>query len=79
VPKDQVCLVWFTACLAAIVTEAGRLARLEFDRVIDELEPSSQGKSCAPESARSSHGHTPRRLSREEEAPQGTRSHLGGG
>jgi hypothetical protein len=51
VPEDEVCLLWFTAASPAIVTEAGRLAGLEFDRVIEELEPSSQGKSCAPESA----------------------------
>lgn len=51
VPEDEVCLLWFIASSPAIVTEAGRLARLEFDRVIEELEPSSQEQPCAQESS----------------------------
>jgi hypothetical protein len=51
VPEDEVCLLWFVASSAAIVTEAGRLARLEFDRVIEELESSSQEQRCGQEPA----------------------------
>jgi hypothetical protein len=43
VPEDEVCLHWFIAPSPAFVTEIGRLAKLEFDRVIEELEqPSHQ-------------------------------------
>jgi hypothetical protein len=51
VPEDEVCLLWFIASSPAIIAEAGRLARLEFDRVIEELEPSSQEEQCAQESS----------------------------
>jgi hypothetical protein len=51
VPEDEVCLLWFIASSPAIVTEAGHRAGLEFDRVIEELEPSSQGEPCSQEPA----------------------------
>jgi hypothetical protein len=38
VPEDEVCLHWFIAPSPAAVTEIARLAKLEFDRVIEELE-----------------------------------------
>jgi hypothetical protein len=39
VPEDEVCLHWFIAPSPAAVTELARLAKLEFDRVIEEVEP----------------------------------------
>lgn len=51
VPEDEICLHWFTAPSSAIVTELGRLANLEFDRVVEELERPPQEKPCAPELA----------------------------
>ena len=50
VPEDEVCLLWFIASSPASVSEVGRLANLEFDRVIEELEPPPQEQACAPES-----------------------------
>ena len=38
VPEDEVCLHWFIAPSPAAVTEVARLAKLEFDRVIEEVE-----------------------------------------
>jgi hypothetical protein len=38
VPEDEVCLHWFIAPSPAAVTEVARLAKLEFDRVIKEVE-----------------------------------------
>jgi hypothetical protein len=38
VPEDEVCLLWFIAPSPATVTQVGRLAELEFDRVTEELE-----------------------------------------
>jgi hypothetical protein len=38
VPEDEVCLHWFIAPSPAAVTEIARLAKLEFDRVIEEVE-----------------------------------------
>lgn len=46
VPEDEVCLHWFIASTPALVTEFGRLAKLEFDRVIEELER-PQEQPCA--------------------------------
>jgi hypothetical protein len=51
VPEDEVCLHWFIAPSRAAVAELGRLARLEFDRVIEELEQQPQEGPCAPEPA----------------------------
>ena len=50
VPEDEVCLHWFIAPSSATVTELGRLAKLEFDRVIEELEQPTE-EPCAPEPA----------------------------
>ena len=50
VPEDEVCLHWFIAPSPATVTELGRLAKLEFDRVIEELEQPTE-EPCAPEPA----------------------------
>jgi hypothetical protein len=38
VPEDEVCLHWFIAPSPAALTEVARLAKIEFDRVIEELE-----------------------------------------
>jgi hypothetical protein len=51
VPEDEVCLHWFTASSPALITAVARLAKLEFDRVIEELELSPQEEPCAHESA----------------------------
>jgi hypothetical protein len=51
VPEDEVFLLWFVASSPAIVTEAGHRAGLEFDRVIEELEPSSQEQPRPQESS----------------------------
>ena len=53
VPEDEVCLLWFVAPSAAIVSEVGRLAKLEFDRISEELEPPPppQEEKCAHEPA----------------------------
>jgi hypothetical protein len=56
VPEDEVCVLWFIAPSPTAVTEVGRLARLEFDRVIEELErpPNDrppEEEPCAPECA----------------------------
>ena len=51
VPEDEVCLHWFIAPSPAAVTEIGRLAKLEFDRIIEELEPPQKEEPCAHESA----------------------------
>jgi hypothetical protein len=51
VPEDEVCLLWFIAPSRAIVSELGRLAQLEFDRVIEELEQPPKEAPCAPEPA----------------------------
>jgi hypothetical protein len=51
VPEDEVCLHWFIASSPAAVTEVARLAKLEFDRVIEELERPPQEEPCAHESA----------------------------
>jgi hypothetical protein len=53
VPDDDVCLHWFIAPSPAIVTELGRLAELEFDRVIEELERPPKDQPCTPEPSRS--------------------------
>jgi hypothetical protein len=50
VPEDEVCVHWFIAPSPATVTELGRLAKLEFDRVIEELEQPTE-EPCAPEPA----------------------------
>jgi hypothetical protein len=50
VPEDEVCLYWFIAPSPAIVTELGRRAEIEFDRVIEELEQPKE-EPCAPEPA----------------------------
>lgn len=47
IPEDEVCLLWFIAPSRATVTELGRLAKLEFDRVVEELDPPPQEASCA--------------------------------
>jgi hypothetical protein len=51
VPEDEICLHWFIAPSPAIVNELGRLAKLEFDRVVEELERPPQEEPCAHESA----------------------------
>ena len=51
VPEDEVCLLWFVAPSPATVTQVGRLAELEFDRVIEELEQPPQEELCAHEPA----------------------------
>lgn len=51
VPEDEVCLHWFIAPSPALITEVGRLAELEWDRVIEELERPPQETPCAHESA----------------------------
>lgn len=51
VPEDEVCLHWFLASSPGVVTEIARLAKLEFDRVIEELERPPQEEPCAHESA----------------------------
>jgi hypothetical protein len=51
VPEDEVCLHWFIAASPAAVTEVARLAGLEVDRVIEELEQPLQEEPCAPEPA----------------------------
>jgi hypothetical protein len=51
VPEDEVCLHWFIAPSTAIVTELGCLAKIEFDRVIEELERPPKEEPCAHESA----------------------------
>jgi hypothetical protein len=38
IPEDEICLHWFIAPSPAAVTEIARLAKLEFDRVIEEVE-----------------------------------------
>lgn len=38
VPDDEVCLHWFIAPSPAVISEVGRLAMLEWDRIIEELE-----------------------------------------
>ena len=50
VPEDEVCLHWLIAPSPATVTELGRLAKLEFDRVIEELVQPTE-EPCAPEPA----------------------------
>ena len=50
VPEDEVCLHWFIAPSPAAVTGLGRLAKLDFDRVIEELEQPTE-EPCAPEPA----------------------------
>jgi hypothetical protein len=50
VPEDEVCLHWFIAPSPATVTGLGRLAKLDFDRVIEELEQPTE-EPCAPEPA----------------------------
>lgn len=47
IPEDEVCLLWFIAPSPATVTELGRLAKLEFDRVIQELDPPQREERCA--------------------------------
>jgi hypothetical protein len=50
-PEDEVLLLWFIACSRAVVTDVGRVAEFEFDRVIEELEPPQrQEEPCAHES-----------------------------
>ena len=51
VPEDEVCLHWFIAPSSTLITELGRLAELEWDRVIEELEPPAKEQPCATESA----------------------------
>jgi hypothetical protein len=56
VPEDEVCLLWFSAPSPTAVAELGRKAKLEFDRVIEELERPPDERPhkeepCAPESA----------------------------
>jgi hypothetical protein len=51
VPEDELCLHWFIAPSPAIVTELGRLAKIEVDRVIEELERPAMEEPCAPEPA----------------------------
>jgi hypothetical protein len=51
VPEDEVSLHWFIAPSSTHITELGRLARLEFDRVIEELEQPPKEAPCAPEPA----------------------------
>jgi hypothetical protein len=51
VEEDEVCLLWFIAPSPAIVSKLGRLAKLEFDRVVEELEPPPQEEPCAHEPA----------------------------
>jgi hypothetical protein len=50
VPEDEVCLHWFIAPSPAIVTELGRLAKIEFDRIVEEVEQPKE-EPCAPEPA----------------------------
>ena len=50
VPEDEVCLHWFIAPSPATVTELGRRAKLDFDRVIEEPEQPTE-EPCAPEPA----------------------------
>jgi hypothetical protein len=38
IPEDEICLHWFVAPSPAAVSEIARLAKLEFDRVIEEVE-----------------------------------------
>jgi hypothetical protein len=49
VPEDEVCLHWFISASPAAVSEVARTAKLEFDRVIEELEQPLQEEPCAPE------------------------------
>ena len=51
VPEDEVCLLWFIAPSRTVLSELGHLAKLEFDRVIEELERPTRGELCQPESA----------------------------
>jgi hypothetical protein len=52
VPEDEVCLLWFIAPSRAVLSELEHLAKLEFDRVIEELEPpQTREELCQPESA----------------------------
>jgi hypothetical protein len=51
VPEDEVCLHWFIASSAAVVTKVGCLAKLEWDRVIEELERPPKEEPCAHGSA----------------------------
>lgn len=52
VPEDEVCLLWFVASSPAVVTEVGRVAEFEFDRVIEELELTPpREEPCPNESA----------------------------
>jgi hypothetical protein len=51
VPEDEVCLHWIIAPSPVTVGELGRLGKLEFDRVIEELEQPQKEEPCAHESA----------------------------
>ena len=51
VDEDEVGLHWFIAPSPATVSELGRLAKLEFDRIIEEVEPPLQEEPCAHEPA----------------------------
>ena len=51
VPEDEVCLLWFIASSEAVLSELGDLAKLEFDRVIEELERPTQEELRKWESA----------------------------
>ena len=51
VPEDEVCLHWFIAPSPAVLSDLARLAKLEFDRVIEELERPPREEPCAHESA----------------------------
>jgi hypothetical protein len=51
VPEDELCLHWFIASSPTLVTDLARLAKLEFDRVIEELERPPHEQPSAHESA----------------------------
>jgi hypothetical protein len=49
--EDEVCLHWFIASSPAVVNLVGRLAKLEWDRVIEEVDRPPKEEPCPPGSA----------------------------